>query len=161
MKTLLLIRHAKACMPAINQLDFDRALEKSGEADAIKMANKIYGANFTIDQIIASSANRTIETAQIFATKNSINFSEIAIENKLYNAPAFVYEDVVMCLENNKNMVAIVGHNNGISEYASSLLKERMYLDMPPGSVVAFTAAIQNWEEFAGADKQLLFFEAP
>jgi phosphohistidine phosphatase len=161
MKTLLLIRHAKASMPNMNQSDFDRTLEKSGEADAQKMANKLFGANFSIDQIIASSANRTTQTAQIFATKNNIAFTEIAFKDNLYNAPAFVYEDVVYGLENNKNMVAIVGHNNGISEYASSLLKEKMYINMPPGSLVAFTAAIQSWEEFASADKELLFFEAP
>lgn len=161
MKTLILIRHAKACMPSINQLDFDRVVEKSGETDAEAIAQKLEDANYTIEQIIASSAMRTTQTALIFAAKNNIEVSQIIFENKLYNAPTNVYEDVIPSLDDSKNIVAIVGHNNGISEYASSLLKKRMYLDMPPGSIVAFRAEIENWQEFTNADKELLFFEAP
>lgn len=161
MKTIFLIRHAKACKSTFSQIDFDRVLEKSGEADAEAIAQKLKDANYTIEQIVASAAKRTTQTALIFAIKNNIELSKIIFENKLYNAPAHVYEDIILSLDNGKNTVAIVGHNNGISDYASSLLKERMYLDMPPGGIVAFRAAIQNWEDFVNADKELLFFEAP
>ena len=161
MKTLILIRHAKACMPAINQSDFERTLEKSGEKDAETIAQKLYDANFMFEQIVASSAKRTIETAFIFASKNNISATEIKFEAKLYNAPMYVYGDTVESLNNNKNIIAIVGHNNGISEYASSMLKDNKYFDMPTCAVVGFRAAVNSWEDFAVAKKQLLFFEAP
>jgi phosphohistidine phosphatase len=161
MKTLILIRHAKSSMPTNNQSDFERTLEKSGEKDAEKIAQKLYDANFIIEQIIASNAIRTSETAIIFAAKNNIQATEIKFAAKLYNAPTYAYEDVVENLDNNKNVIAIVGHNNGISEYASSLLKDNRYFDMPTCAVLGFRASVNNWEDFGNAKKELLFFEAP
>ncbi len=161
MKTLILIRHAKASMPTMNQSDFERTLEKSGEKDAETIAQKLYDANFMLEQIVASSARRTTETAFIFASKNNILAAEIKFEAKLYNAPTYAYEDTVESLDNNKNIVAIVGHNNGISEYASSMLKDNKYFDMPTCAVVGFRAIVNNWEDFAKAEKRLLFFEVP
>ena len=161
MKTLILIRHAKACTASISQIDFERLLEKTGEYDAKSVAQKLFTEKYFIEQIVSSTAKRTKQTAIIFAEQNNISISDIIFEEKLYNSPMYVYEDTVESLSNNKNIIAIVGHNNGISEYASSMLQDNKYFDMPTCAVVGFRAAVNSWEDFAVAKKQLLFFEVP
>lgn len=161
MKTLLLIRHAKTKKAVAGQKDFDRTLENKGVDDATEIANRNTIKNINIDLMVSSPAVRTVSTCNIFANEINIDASDIKLADELYNGPAYVYREIVAELENDKNTVAIFGHNFGIEDYANYLLSNGTIVVMKPGTVVALQADINNWEDFETADKKLLFIEMP
>lgn len=161
MKTILLVRHAKSGNAEYNETDFERSLTNTGFIDAKNMAKLISDKNIVIDLMVTSTANRAATTCLHFATANNIHYSYIVFEDKLYNAPSSIFNKVISTLDNNINSVAIFGHNQGISEYASSLLNETLHVEMKPCSVFAVNADIKDWKDWETAEKHLLFFEKP
>ena len=161
MKTVLIIRHAKSSWGGIGQKDFERPLDASGETDAAKMALKISDKNLPIDLLVSSTANRAATTCLYFAEVNKIQHTEIVFLDKLYNAPEYIFTDVIAALDDSKNTVAIFAHNPGITEYVSTLCSNVEFYDMPPCGVFAVSANVESWINFENAEKQFLFFESP
>ena len=161
MKTVLIIRHAKSSWGGIGQKDFERPLDTSGETDAATMALKIFNKNIPIDLLLSSTANRAATTCLYFAAVNNIHHSQIVFLDKLYNAPEYIFTDVIAALDNTKNTIAIFAHNPGITEYVSTLCSNVEFYDMPPCGIFAVSAKVDSWVNFENAEKEFLFFEQP
>ena len=67
MKTIYLVRHAKAEKGKVDSPDVKRRLNKKGKNDARRLAKKLLKGGFTPDFLVTSSAKRAVETARIFA----------------------------------------------------------------------------------------------
>ena len=69
MKTLYIVRHAKAIVRGTGIPDFDRSLAERGIKDARKMSKRQAKAGAEPQLLISSPAKRAIETARIFAKR--------------------------------------------------------------------------------------------
>ncbi len=119
MKTLLLVRHAKAAPAAIGQSDHGRALEDSGVTDAGKLAHYLRSKSILPDQMLVSSANRTQSTAQILLTAFDGVAVDVLVSDELYLAPDAFLAEVVARTDDAVHTLMLVGHNPGLSDLVS------------------------------------------
>ena len=159
MKTLIIIRHAKA-ETAFTLNDFDRSLNDRGKADAPVMAKRLH-KKVKIDAFVSSPAKRTKKTAQFFADAYGSDEKDIVYASALYQAPASVFFEVVSELDDRFNSVAIFAHNPGITNFANELVPEMKLDNMPTCSVFAVQADVVHWSAFGKAKKEFLFFDYP
>lgn len=145
---IYLIRHAKTEYPSFGMDDFDRALTESGKQEATRVSEKLVARGVKPDIIISSPAKRAKMTAEIFAAALKPE-KGIVFLPELYHPHFTVFEDVLSTLDSSIQSVAIVSHNNGITDFANSLGIVR--IDAMP------TSSVLGYEE--GGEKKLLFFE--
>ena len=79
MKTLIIVRHAKAEVLPANKTDFERKLTDGGKADAEKMASDLTQQIKCPDIFISSAAKRAWSTAKRFAGAFKIKEEDIKI----------------------------------------------------------------------------------
>jgi phosphohistidine phosphatase len=161
MKQVFLIRHAKSSWANLGQSDFERPLNDRGERDAPVMAKRLWDKGFRLDAIVSSAAVRALTTAEYFAEQFDFKKKDITLIEKLYHAPAETFYDVIA---NNLNedweTIAIFSHNPGITYFIDSL--GLVDLDnMPTCGIFGVEADINNWNEFAKAEKRFLLFDYP
>ena len=94
MKTLLIIRHAKA-ESSFTLNDFERPLNERGKKDAPVMAARVKEKNITIDAFISSPAKRAKKTAALFCETLQQNQDNIIFISALYHAPAEIFFDII------------------------------------------------------------------
>ena len=160
MKTIFLIRHAKSSWDEPGLSDFERPLNERGRRDAPRMAEKLRGKDAVIEHILSSTARRAVRTAEAFAKTNGIRSEDIERVDELYLAPPDLYRSLIGALDDRFERVAIVGHNEGITDFANELGVRRID-DMPTCSVFAVSADISRWREFMAARKEFLLFLYP
>lgn len=160
MKTLILVRHAKSSWADAGTDDFDRPLNDRGKADAPLMAKRLQERLSAVDLFVASPARRALKTAKLFAKVFEVDKEDVLQDQSLYLAPASAYFKAAAGLSDDKNTVALFGHNPGITEAANMLCGVKID-DMPTCSLFAVAAAIDKWADFMAAPKQFLFFDYP
>lgn len=160
MKTLFIIRHAKSSHAAPGQPDFDRPLSHGGKKEAEKMAERVTKQINNIDLFIASAALRTRKTATKFMKAYKVEKDELQTELCLYESSMDEYYEVIKNVSDDNEVVAIFGHNPGITYFANSLGCLNIF-DMPTGSVLAIAFEGESWSEFRKSKRKLLFFYEP
>ena len=85
MKTLLILRHAKAVSKDPNLSDHDRPLDKVGENDALHMGKLMKDKDIIPSLIISSTAFRAKTTAELVA-KGCGYEGEIFLDQSIYEA---------------------------------------------------------------------------
>ena len=161
MKTLLIIRHAKSSWANIGEKDFDRPLNERGKKDAPEMAEKLLSQHVPIDAFVSSPAKRAKKTCKAFMEVYGVEKENILLVDELYNAQASTFYQVVSNLNKESNHIALFSHNPGISEFANSLCNGVDIDDMPTCAVFAVEIPIDDWKDFASAEKKFLFFKYP
>ncbi len=159
MKTIFVIRHAKA-EQIFTVNDFERKLTDNGKADATLVANRNIDKIKPIQVFISSPAKRAKTTAQLFAAAVGYTEDAIIYKSELYHAPEFVYYEVLSKLTNDINSVILFAHNPGITDFVNGLGIVKLD-NMPTSGCFGFTCAIENWSDFAKAQKQFLHFDYP
>jgi phosphohistidine phosphatase len=158
-KTLLLIRHAKA-ETSFTLNDFERSLNERGKKDAPVMAKKIKSRNITIDAFVSSPAKRAKKTATLFCETLHGNTDAIIYISALYHATAEIFFEVVTTLDNQFDTVAVFSHNPGITDFANTLTAVKID-NMPTCAVFAVQAEIIQWADFEKSKKEFRFFDYP
>ena len=160
MKTLILVRHAKSSHSFGISSDFDRPLNDRGFREASEMGKKLLKKKILIDQFVSSPALRAKTTAELFAVEYDRKMKEILLVPALYQAEPDQFSEVIRSLNDDCEHAALFSHNPGITEFASSLTDTHI-TQMPTSSVFAVSAEIDQWNDFAQAKKQFLFFYKP
>jgi phosphohistidine phosphatase len=160
MKVVYLIRHAKSSWEHPGVSDFDRPLNERGKRDAPRMAEKLRARGATIQFILSSTARRAVRTAEAFARVNGIGMEDIEKMDELYLAPPERYRQAIEELDDRYERVAIVGHNDGISDFANELGVARID-SMPTCSVLAVSADTSHWRDFMVAHRRFECFLYP
>lgn len=146
MKTLVLLRHAKAERAAPSGEDFDRALTERGRADARLMGRVLAERGIKPDRALVSAAQRTRDTWE--AASESFGDAEVAFERSLYNADSGTIRRAVDALEEDAGVLIVIGHNPGIHQTAVELTVEgaaapsmldRITSRFPTGAAAVFT----------------------
>jgi phosphohistidine phosphatase len=159
LKTLLIIRHAKA-ETSFTVNDFERPLNERGKSDALIMAKRVLEKNIVIDAFVASPAKRAKKTAELFCKAYNGKDGDIVFVSALYHAPAEIFYEVIKNLDDSFNTIAIFAHNPGVSYFVNKLTN--VHIDgMPTCAVFAVQATIDNWKDFYRAKKEFLFFDYP
>lgn len=146
MKTLYLIRHAKSDWNNPNLTDFERPLNKRGLRDAPFMGEELAKLNFKPELIICSSAKRTTSTAKLICTENNYAITDVVFDQSIYASSVDNLISLINLLPNQKNEIAIIGHNPSITGL-SNYLTDNYIGNMPTCSIVKIELEIDNWDE--------------
>lgn len=115
MKRLLIMRHAKSDHGQAGLADHDRPLNARGLQDAPRMGARLRELGIQPDVIVASTANRALHTARLFAEGND-SAAPVRQDERLYLAPVSDYLAVLREVPASADSVIIVSHNPGSEE---------------------------------------------
>jgi phosphohistidine phosphatase len=118
MRTLILMRHAKAVRAHEAPSDKARALTPRGQRDAARAGAAMEDAGLKPSLALVSTATRTRETAAALA-----NFAlETRFDEALYHAaPESVWDAFTEC---DAESVIVVGHNPGLGDLVGQLVRQ-------------------------------------
>jgi phosphohistidine phosphatase len=143
MKTLLILRHAKAERDE-SPSDHERELTKKGKKAARRMGELIKRENLLPDLILSSAAERARRTAE--ETAGGAAFAgETKLLEELYLAEPHAYLDSLRRLGGDAQRVLVVGHNPGIEALIFRLTGSAEH--MPTAALAVCTLPIESWSE--------------
>ena len=163
MRTLILVRHAKA-EPMGRGDDFDRPLTASGITDAGRLGTYLARVGHVPELALVSSAKRTMQTFDRLARRVG---APVPVDHSesLYNATAAELRGLVAKAESDIERLMIVGHNPGIMDAAVGLTSDgdleelgRMRGRFPPCSAAILTFAGEDWRDVATGGGRLETF---
>ncbi|MCR6722202.1 MAG: histidine phosphatase family protein [Chitinophagaceae bacterium] len=160
MKSLLLIRHAKSSWENFSVPDFDRPLNDRGKRDAPMMAERLKLKNVVADKVLVSTAKRARKTAEHFIEAWNTKESAIEFRDELYLASPSAFKKVLSKLPDTDNCVAVFSHNHGLTEFANDLTDVAID-NIPTCGIFAIHIKSDKWSDFAEAEKEFWFFDAP
>ena len=144
MKTLTLVRHAKAQDLSEDIEDEQRPLKESGLVDAAQLGARLHKQKLAPQLLLSSPAVRTLSTATILAGELRVPLQAIELEPQIYEAALEDLLDIVQTIDDEIENVLLVGHNPGISELASYLCKTAL-APMPTSGVFTLNFEIEHW----------------
>ncbi|MGH1466543.1 MAG: SixA phosphatase family protein [Cognatishimia sp.] len=142
-KRLILTRHAKSSWD-FSGPDHERPLNPRGYLAAPKIGQWMRDHSYLPDQILSSSARRTVETCEGLGFDIEVNFLKT-----LYHASARTILETLQSATG--DTVLMVGHNPGYADFAQKIVKappahDRFY-DYPTCATTVVDFAISNWDE--------------
>lgn len=133
------MRHARAEDARVGMRDFDRHLTEDGCAMTEKVAARLKTLGVKLDRVIASSAARTKETAEIMAAGVGSS-GPLIVRDRLYNATADSFASAIgQECDDEETSVLVVGHNPGIGGLMCHWAEESLFV--PPGTLAIFEVA--------------------
>ena len=140
---LHLLRHAKTDQRSSTGKDIDRKLLEKGKNQSLEMGKYFNELGFNPSIILCSSSIRTRETISLIQKVHSFKSEVIYLEN-LYLCEK---EELllILCSQINAKDVFIIGHNNGLSDFASYLTDD--YIDLKTCDFVTIDFEIDTWQE--------------
>jgi phosphohistidine phosphatase len=144
MKTLLIMRHAKSSWDNPAQEDHERPLNKRGRHDAPRMGSWLRQQSLAPDLIVASSARRAQETAELVSPE--CGNAAVHTEPRLYHASPQAWTQVVRNLPDSASRILCIGHNPGIEEFLHSLAERDV--SMPTAAVAWVELSVGTWADF-------------
>ncbi len=161
MKTLYIVRHAKAVSRDKGFPDFGRSLVAQGVKTSQKMAKKIKKQKTNGVVFVSSPANRALETAHIFAKRMDYPVTKILLKDVIYESnTGKEFLTLVQGLDDKFKTCFLFGHDPGISEFAASILKDFTY-EIPKAGIVCVEFATENWKSVSQNNSSLKFFQFP
>ena len=145
MKTLLLMRHAKASREDPSLPDHDRPLSTRGKRDAPRMGRLLRAKDLTPDLIVSSPAKRALATAKAVAKASRCDGDPLVAPD-LYPGDPPAYTRVLRALTGKRDRVLVVGHNPGIEQFLGGLVRTSEVL--PTAAVAVVELPIARWREF-------------
>lgn len=115
MKTLFLLRHARAENAATGLSDLDRALSERGKEEAQTIGTLLKQENVKLDFVLCSTAKRARETAELVLAAAELAAS-VRYDERIYEASPFQLLEVISEIEADASVALVVGHNPGIAE---------------------------------------------
>ena len=145
MKTLYILRHAKASSNMEDYADIDRPLKPSGIADAYALGEALKKRKAEISAIAVSDACRALQTATIVAREAHIAGYAIAIHPELYLPDDdSVTMDIIRATPDSVSSLMVVGHNPNLSMLCGELLPS-FAEELPTCGLVAIEVSASRW----------------
>ncbi len=160
MKTLYLIRHAKAAQEEPGLADAKRPLIKTGIERTKKIVEYLLDNSVIFDLMIASHATRAMETAKLMAARMEYPEDKIMCDKRIYCNDLQAFFDILFGLDDSISDVAIVGHNPLITEFANYFLDDKI-VSMPTSSVVCIEIDTDQWTQVNLVSSTKQFFITP
>lgn len=162
MKALYIMRHAKSSWDDLDKSDFDRPLNDRGERDAPRMGKRLKEKDIHPDLIICSPAKRTWSTSKRIADILKYPKKNIKTVKSLYHADEEIILETLQNVNDNANVVILVGHNPGLTDFTNTLSEDETNIDnIPTCGIVAFEFKVESWKEIKWGSGKMLFFDYP
>ena len=151
---LYLLRHAKTDQNSSTGFDIDRELLPKGIMQAKLL--EAYFMNPVNLEVHCSSSRRTIQTFELLFKDKQ--FHSIHFTQELYLSSS---KDLLHYVTNldSKNDILIIGHNDGISEFASYISGENLHFKT--ATLALFEAKIDSWGELTADSAMLVDYFHP
>jgi phosphohistidine phosphatase len=150
MKHLLLLRHAVAEVATPGASDAERPLTDAGHLEASDAAQCIARAGLKIDSILASTARRTRETADIVVARLTLSVP-IVHDASLYLATPDTLLYAINGCQASTQTLLLVAHNPGISELAQQLAAGLRASTLRTGGLCHLSFARAAWSDLGTA----------
>lgn len=162
MKTLYVVRHAKSSWEDPLKPDFERPLNDRGKRDAPRMGKRLKEKEIHPDLMLSSPAKRALSTCKRIAKELGYAKARIKEEQQLYHAGDDDILSALQELNDKHDVVIVVGHNPGLTDFVNSLMSEEKMIDnIPTAGVVAFKLNIPSWRHLTWGIGEMLFFDFP
>ena len=157
-RRLILMRHAKSSWGDPAQDDHERPLNGRGRRSAEALGAWLKAENILPDQILVSSAERTVETCERLNLEH-----EKTVLDALYHASPEVMMRVLKLATG--QCVLMLGHNPGIAWLARDLVARApdhpRFSDYPTGATLVVDFAIESWGELKPGSGKAAKFITP
>lgn len=157
MRKLLLIRHAKSSWKFPELDDHERPLNRRGQRDSITMSRYLLDRDEELDVIYSSTAIRALDFAQTisefcgFTLVPDLSFYTFSMDELI---------EIIRCLPDAANRVAIVAHNPAITQ-AVNFLSSSEIANIPTAGITGLRCEISDWEELSQDCAEIEYFESP
>jgi phosphohistidine phosphatase len=148
MKTLYILRHAKAERDSDSGLDFDRPLAERGWSDAELVGREARRRDVQPDAALSSPARRAAET--VAAVARGFGEIEPSFEPGIYEASVRRLMDMVAVTDDAVRRLLIVGHNPGFEGLVRTLaadLPEALADGFPTAALAVLDLPIEQWSD--------------
>jgi phosphohistidine phosphatase len=166
-KTLALLRHAKAVEKDDFVAEHDRVLAPRGEQDAALMGRFLREQRLIPDRALSSTAARAHRTWQLVARELG---QEVPFESmrELYNTGSGGLFETIRRAGGAASVLCVVGHNPGIHALAVALsgsgdaeTLDAIRAKFPTGSLALLRVPIDSWTDLAPGRATLERFVRP
>jgi phosphohistidine phosphatase len=159
MKTIYLVRHAKASRDKKGLKDWERSLTVDGVRRAQKVAKKLYSKKVLPKRMASSYAFRSLNTAIIFATTLRIPVSSIEIYSSLYEKKASDIINMLKKQDDSVESLMLFGHNPSISDICNRLTRKKNK-ELPTSAVACIQFKATKWSDIGKFAGKLIFIES-
>lgn len=145
-----LLRHAKTEALSPTGKDVDRELNAKGKRQVAEMKLFLSKKDWGKTTLFCSAAARTQQTLKLLALAST--FNEVTITDRLYLAESTDIENYIAspkCQD-----IFIIGHNNGLSDFAEELINEPFLLKTC--SYLEIEVEGENWSEFKSRSGKII-----
>jgi phosphohistidine phosphatase len=160
MKSLYLVRHAKAGWHDPALADFYRNLTNKGHRQAEQMSWRLHKKGVRPERLVSSPAIRAIETAGIFADTLGIDRSNIMQRIEIYDGGVEALASVIRSLADEDNTVLLFGHNPAISHFIQ-WLTGKSAAAMETCGIARIDIAGDQWNHTGEGCGTLVWYEYP
>lgn len=122
MKTLYLLRHAESSWKEDGGKDLNRPLSEKGNIQADQVSDHLSSLIPPPQRVLSSPALRTRQTLDYFLEVWPLKAPDVLLDPELYLAGSDRLFAALRELRVKKEIVMIVGHNPGLTDFARSLL---------------------------------------
>jgi phosphohistidine phosphatase len=168
MKTLYLMRHAKAAMSSPTGGDHDRPLAPRGVHAAVAVGEHLRDRKARIDLVLCSTATRAAETAELVVKARGEPVPVLERERGLYLCGAHVLLERLHDAPGHALGLMLVAHNPDIHELAGLLCGEASAHDeaaladgYPTGALAVFLFEIAHWRDLEPGSGRLVEYVLP
>ena len=160
MKTLILMRHAKALKESDDLSDHNRQLSDKGKEDAKVMSESLKKEKYIPELIVSSTAKRTHKTAKIIQENLALKPSSLLLESDLYEATTSDILHVIRSLPDNLKTVMLVGHNPSFTGMIG-LLSQTFIENLPTSGIAVIQFNFPTWKLIQNKSGNLVWFMHP
>jgi len=158
MKTLYLVRHAKASWED-NVHDWERPLTQEGVERAEKVSRLLKAKKIKPDLILSSYAFRALNTAVIFGLQLRYPVNNIEISQHIYEKRAIDILDMLRKQDDKLNNIMIFGHDPAITELYN-MLTRKILLKISTSSAACIEFPVNKWKDLGSHAGKPTFVES-
>lgn len=158
MRTLYLLRHAKASKNDESSADFERPLTRRGRKSCGLMSRFVKEKKIGFDLVLTSTSVRARETIELIAQGANLQ-AEIRFDERIYEASVARLVEIISELESNRKTVLLVGHNRGLEELLHGFTYSTHRL--PSAALARIKFKISKWSEVYGSRATLDWIVTP
>lgn len=144
MKTLLLLRHAKAENAGARLADLDRGLSDRGRQESQAVGRFIQEQNLKFDLVLSSPALRARETTELVLNAAGLHI-DIRLDERIYEAGSLQLLALLPEVEDKTNTFVLVGHNPGLEDLIRTLTGRAEHLS--PATLAKINFEVERWSD--------------
>jgi phosphohistidine phosphatase len=167
MRTLMLLRHAKAVRPDRTMRDQDRPLAPRGHKDAPEVGAYMGKHELVPDRVLVSPSKRTRETWALLSPALGKR-TRATFEDRIYEASPQAIFNLIQETGAASPALLIVGHNPSLNHVAVNLIasgdlgaREKLLENLPTSGLVVIEFPFDDWGKLHAEAGRLTHFVTP